>query len=167
MNMGLLLPAIEGLDLVDVRCKNGQILVEARTTCSAAICPSCEQKTERVHSFYGRTIQDLPWSGCPVTINLRVRRFFCDNANCKRLVFCERIGAAYRILWQTHRSPTQVIADAGSRHGRRDDRSTFTKARLEREPGHAAQRHPLHGFAGIAGCHFACDTAHSLERVRN
>ncbi|MFZ1771344.1 MAG: ISL3 family transposase [Caldilinea sp.] len=115
MNMGLLLPAIEGLDLVDVRCENGQILVEARTTCSAAICPSCEQKTERVHSFYGRTIQDLPWSGCPVTINLRVRRFFCDNANCKRLVFCERLAphiASYGRHTDRQRKLLQMLAVA-------------------------------------------------------
>ena len=39
MNMSLLLPAIEGLDWFDVQCENGQIRVEARTTCSATICP--------------------------------------------------------------------------------------------------------------------------------
>ena len=115
MNMGLLLPAIEGLDLVDVQCEDGQIRVEAQTTCSATICPSCEQKTERVHSFYGRTIQDLPWSGCPVTINLRVRRFFCDNANCKRLVFCERLAphiASYGRHTDRQRKLLQMLAVA-------------------------------------------------------
>ncbi|MCO5245747.1 MAG: transposase family protein [Anaerolineae bacterium] len=113
MNMTLLLPAIEGLDLVDVQCEGGRIRVEARTACSTAICPRCEQETEHVDSLHGRTIPDLPWSGCPVTINLRVRRFFCDNANCKRLVFCERLAphiAFYDKHTERQRKLLQMLA---------------------------------------------------------
>ena len=70
---------------------------------------------QRLPSFYGRTIQDLPWSGCPVTINLRVRRFFCDNANCKRLVFCERLAphsASYGRYTDRQRKRLQMLAVA-------------------------------------------------------
>src|SRR5215216_5528829 len=54
------------------------------------ICPTCSQTASRVHSRYARTLADLPWAGVQVCWHLRVRRFFCDNAQCSRLTFAER-----------------------------------------------------------------------------
>ena len=38
-------------------------------------CPACGQPSRRVHSRYKRQLNDLPWEGIPVRIELRVRRF--------------------------------------------------------------------------------------------
>jgi transposase len=54
-------------------------------------CPLCQQAATRVHSHYQRTVADLPWAGLPVQITLTVRRFFCDQFNCPRRIFTERL----------------------------------------------------------------------------
>jgi transposase len=54
-------------------------------------CPVCNQKTSKVHSRYNRHLADLPWADVPVSICLEVRRFFCQNDNCPRVIFRERL----------------------------------------------------------------------------
>src|SRR5215217_4608460 len=54
-------------------------------------CPLCEQSATRVHSHYQRTVADLPWADLPVQITLTVRRFFCDQFDCPRRIFIERL----------------------------------------------------------------------------
>lgn len=49
------------------------------------------RRAKRAHSRYERTLADLPWSDQTVSIRLRVRRMFCDNIQCKRRVFVERL----------------------------------------------------------------------------
>lgn len=63
----------------------------ASTTAATAQCPICGCVSSRVHSSYTRTISDLPWHGRPVALHLRVRRFFCDQSGCRRVIFAERI----------------------------------------------------------------------------
>jgi hypothetical protein len=45
----------------------------------------------RSHSRYVRTLADFPWQGIPVTLRLRVRRFFCEEPACERVIFAERL----------------------------------------------------------------------------
>lgn len=56
-----------------------------------ALCPACVQPSTRVHSRYQRRLADLPWAQVAVTIDLHVRRFFCDNPACPRTIFTERL----------------------------------------------------------------------------
>ncbi|MCL4489707.1 MAG: ISL3 family transposase [Chloroflexi bacterium] len=63
-------------------------------TRSSAACPLCQKCSERIHCRYVRKIADVPWSGVPVKIRLRVRRFFCDNPDCSRRIFVERLSPA-------------------------------------------------------------------------
>src|SRR5215212_3030219 len=67
------------------------------TTGSGAKCPVCGRYFGRVHSRYTRTVADLPWHGVPMSLHIRVRRFFCENSSCKRAIFAERVPevAAY------------------------------------------------------------------------
>ena len=70
-----------------------------------ACCPLCGRRSKRVHSRYERTLADLPWGAYAVTVRLRVRRLFCDNARCERRIFTERLpgiallGRAGRGAW--------------------------------------------------------------------
>ena len=54
-------------------------------------CPDCEQPTDCVHSWYQRTIADLPWQGVAVRFHLHTRRWFCWNPICSRRIFTERL----------------------------------------------------------------------------
>jgi transposase len=51
----------------------------------------CRKRSGRVHSRYTRTLADLPWQGIPVTVHLRIRSFFCDQKDCERVIFTERL----------------------------------------------------------------------------
>jgi transposase len=43
-----------------------------------------------VHSHYERTLADLPWADYRVRLQLRVRKWFCQNPRCVRHIFAER-----------------------------------------------------------------------------
>jgi transposase len=54
-------------------------------------CPICSLTTHRIHSRYERKLVDLPWADYSITLQLRVRKFFCINTLCKRRIFTERL----------------------------------------------------------------------------
>lgn len=53
-------------------------------------CPICHSVSDRIHSRYQRTLQDLPWSNYAVRLILQARKFFCINPACQRRIFTER-----------------------------------------------------------------------------
>lgn len=65
-------------------------LVVAATRAQAE-CPRCHRLSTRVHSYYTRSVADLPWHGVVVRLELRTRRFRCRNSLCLTRVFCERL----------------------------------------------------------------------------
>jgi transposase len=54
-------------------------------------CPVCNQPTHKIHSRYERLLADLPWADYSITLQLRVRKFFCINTLCQRRIFTERL----------------------------------------------------------------------------
>ena len=43
----------------------------------------------KVHSFYQRTLADLPICGRAVSLRIHLRKFFCRNDNCTRKIFAQ------------------------------------------------------------------------------
>jgi transposase len=66
------------------------VVVTACAASPTASCPCCGMISQRVHSYYQRILRDLPASGRPVHLVLRVRRFFCEEQTCIRKIFAER-----------------------------------------------------------------------------
>lgn len=54
-------------------------------------CPVCAVPAHRLHSCYERKLADLRWGAARVRWQLRVRKFFCGNAQCPRRIFTERL----------------------------------------------------------------------------
>ena len=54
-------------------------------------CPVCGEPADRVHSRATRTLADLPWAGVTVRLQVRIRKFFCENPTCPRRIFSERL----------------------------------------------------------------------------
>lgn len=86
-------------ELVGVRVERivegeGAIIIEATPAASGAACPSCGHASERVHSQYVRTVDDLPACGRPVRVRLSVRRFRCRAAACPRRTFVAQVAGA-------------------------------------------------------------------------
>jgi transposase len=70
-----------------------RIVVIARSEGNHAACPLCRQPSARIHSSYARRLADLPWQGRVVELQVRVRRFRCATADCRRRIFAERLAA--------------------------------------------------------------------------
>jgi transposase len=99
-----LLPDPKALTLENIVVREGIITFHIGTTTAIAACPDCGSCSERVHSRYQRTLQDLPWQGNAVCFRLTVRRFFCGNTECKRKIFAEEpINVARRYRRKTSR----------------------------------------------------------------
>jgi transposase len=86
-----LLPDAPGLQLVRLEADEQFLLVVVATTSPEALCPLCQCRSESIHSRYMRVVADLPWAGWAVRLELRVRRFFCQNQACTRRIFTERL----------------------------------------------------------------------------
>jgi hypothetical protein len=109
-------------------------------------CPLCHVAATRLHSRYERTLADLSWAGWTVRLELGVRKLFCDNPDCGRRIFTERLPGvvapwARRTLRLGKRLTTVAVALGGS-----------AGARLSRELGiaqHAATVDPCGAPAGL------------------
>ena len=86
-----LLPDPDALTLDTITVQEGRIVFQIRPIAETADCSECGGCSDRVHSHYQRTLQDLPWQGNAVRFLLTVRRFFCDNGACPRKIFAERV----------------------------------------------------------------------------
>lgn len=74
---------IEQVSVADV------MAVTVHAASATASCPCCGTVSQRVHSYYTRTLHDLPASGRTVRLTVRVRRFWCRESTCKRKIFAE------------------------------------------------------------------------------
>src|SRR5690348_2959147 len=66
------------------------VVITVHASSPMACCPCCGSLSKRVHSHYQRTLRDLPASGRPIHLKVRVRRFFCEESTCRRKIFAER-----------------------------------------------------------------------------
>jgi transposase len=99
------LPTFAGVAIDTAEITEQQITLHAASTTVHVRCPVCMQVAYRVHSTYIRTLTDLPWSGIPVRLRLRVRRFFCAAATCPRRTFVEQVPR----LTQPHAQRTSRV----------------------------------------------------------
>lgn len=86
-----LLPKAPGLSLEDSFIEDDTVSLTLVSTSLPVVCPVCNRETTRLHSHYGRTVVDLPWSGRRVRLFLNVRKFRCPQKGCSRRIFTERL----------------------------------------------------------------------------
>ena len=74
------------------------------------VCPACSKPSSRVHSRYRRTLTDAPVAGRLIRIFLTVRRFFCDNPECRSKTFVEQVDGLRltRDVWQLEQRHVQL-----------------------------------------------------------
>ncbi len=89
----LLFPSIAD---VSVDVSNETIRVEARSTTTGSACSGCGNWSIRVRSSYLRFPADVPSAGRRVVLCLRVRRFACPVASCRRRTFVEQVPGLTR-----------------------------------------------------------------------
>lgn len=95
-----------------------------------SVCPECGEESAKVQSQYMRTVADLPIVAIVVILILQVRRFFCENKECRRKIFAERLALVkpYRRKTARMEEALNVIAVAeGGESGARTANSLGMK----------------------------------------
>ena len=92
------LPLPAGLEIATTSMRDDLLVVQVISTNVRSCCPLCFCPAERRHSHYTRVVADLPCAGLRVQLILHVRRFFCDNTDCIRKIFTERL-LAFVLPW--------------------------------------------------------------------
>jgi transposase len=80
------------LERWNIDTANTNLQLTIASTQTIAQCPLCQQFSHRVHSRYERRLQDLALAHYSLTLQLRVRKFFCGNLACTRQIFTERLS---------------------------------------------------------------------------
>jgi len=91
MEVSTLLADPQAIRLEKIVSDKSSLTLVVRATRARAECPRCHRPSARVHSYYARTVADLPWHGVAVRLRLRTRRFRCKNSLCTKRIFCERL----------------------------------------------------------------------------
>jgi transposase len=112
----------KGLDLRSLRIETGRVSIRVSSGTRRSVCPLCGRGSSRVHSRYSRMVSDLPWHGISVELEVRARRFFCDEPSCKRKIFCERlpeVAARARKTVRLEEALLAIVLELGGRAGAR------------------------------------------------
>ncbi|MFF0143637.1 ISL3 family transposase [Streptomyces sp. NPDC005227] len=86
-----LFPHLSALLIEEVERQPGRVVFRTRVRAATAVC-SCGESSARVHGRYIRRLRDVAAGGLGVVIELRVRRFRCENARCPAVTFAEQIA---------------------------------------------------------------------------
>jgi transposase len=116
-----LLPNPMQLELISLTVDHatGDLTSVAASRTAEAACSLCQQKTCRLHSRFKRKWADLPIGGQALRWLVEVRRFRCQNPDCTRKIFCERLPTcAPAYARRTVRATEVLIAIAFALGGR-------------------------------------------------
>ena len=92
MKEAALLALPEGMDIDQIHITQTGLVVEVASTTPSSRCPLCLEPSSHIHSYYHRTLKDAPCVGRQLQLSLTVRKFLCQNPDCSRKVFTERIA---------------------------------------------------------------------------
>lgn len=96
--------SLPGFKINEIRKDQGCIHIDAQSLTNTAYCPSCHHGSDRVHSYYHRTLKEIPIAEYIVQLHLTVQRFRCLNPKCERKTFAESLtGLALKYAQRTQR----------------------------------------------------------------
>ena len=78
------------LTVVETAVTETALYISVQSTEPSAACTKCGAVSKRVHSSYLRQVQDTPIGLFMVWLQLKVRRFRCDNPKCEGKTFAEQ-----------------------------------------------------------------------------
>ena len=114
-----LLPKSPGLRLEDTFIDADTVSLSLASTTLPVTCPVCAQETERLHSHYGRTVEDLPWGGRRVRLFLNVRKFRCPTGGVSAQDFHRALAVRGGVLCPQDGALARGSGTGGLRAGRR------------------------------------------------
>lgn len=99
----------ENLEYVNHELIEDTIYINVKSNKIIACCPDCNKSSQKIHSRYTRSFQDLPISGKKSIIILNNKKFFCDNDDCNRRTFSEKFDFIEDKAKKTKRLEIEII----------------------------------------------------------
>lgn len=79
----------KNLDYISHEIIEDTIYINVKSNRNFFVCPHCNTESEKIHSYYLKTFQDLPIQNKKVIIVLKNRKFFCNKKECCNKTFSE------------------------------------------------------------------------------
>jgi len=118
LSHGNLLPDLSKVTLRRVFKTDQGWIMEAHGQ-NSAICPGCQRISRSRHSWYWRSLRDLPVQGTQVILRLHLGRWRCRNAVCERRIFTEPLPKVCAPYAQQTKRSGEIIAAVGRALGGR------------------------------------------------
>jgi transposase len=103
---------LEGVRVLDVEERPGELVVTAETTRTRGYCPSC-RKRAKAHDRTEIQLRDLHCFGRPVRLILRKRRWRCTTKGCLKKTWTEKIAGIVARQLLTHRAGAEATRQVG------------------------------------------------------
>jgi len=113
IGMSSLFSLPEGLQVERIEPQENLLAVVIVSVLPSSCCPLCSQASSQVHSWYQRTLRDVPCAARQVVFHLSVRKFFCRNPDCARKIFTERLPAFVEPWAQVTRRLFEAVQAVG------------------------------------------------------
>jgi len=90
MNFTKLIKELDNkLEIIENYKQGNVIYIVCQMPIEEHTCPYCNEKSISVHSYYSRTIGDLPIQNNEVKLLLKTHKYFCYNDKCQHKTFAE------------------------------------------------------------------------------
>jgi len=92
LSLDILFPHLRDFLLLSYSRETKRLVLTCERVTPSEPCPLCGTAAHRIHSRYERTIWDLSVQNVQVLLHLHVRKFYCDQPDCPRRIFTERLS---------------------------------------------------------------------------
>ena len=99
----------KNLDYVSHVICGDTMYITVRSNRTESTCPFCGKTSQKVHSWYRRSFQDLPIQGKKILIILNNRKIFCENPKCTHTTFAESFDFLTEKSKKTMRLEEEII----------------------------------------------------------
>lgn len=91
MSLDIFFPHLHDFRLLSYSREATRLVLTCERMTPSAPCPVCGTAAHRIHSRYERRVWDLSVQNLQVLLHLHVRKFYCDQPDCSRRIFTDRL----------------------------------------------------------------------------
>lgn len=99
----------KNLDYISHEIVDNTINIKVASNRENVCCKYCNTPSDKVHSHYNRSFQDLPIQGKKVIVIIKNRKMFCLNPDCDKKTFAETFDFLSYKAKKTNRLEEQII----------------------------------------------------------
>lgn len=99
----------ENLDYLEHEIVGDTVIIYVISNRNEATCPYCGAISNKEHSTYERSFQDLPVMGKKCTLIINNRKMFCPNPDCGHTTFAEKFDFLFPKGKKTKRLLDKII----------------------------------------------------------